>query len=649
MKFDSNICRSYVRLKQIPNNPTDTATRSISPISQNDCNNRPNSQCLTFKTCSSNNRSRNVTPPEVTYNTANTLSSHRDQTPGACSNCHHLEKVLRISQRALLKLKDSQNSAEKHFKQYESLLKIKENRLNERESSLCERLKFLEIQEHKLSLDKSFNTLDSEKKTQATNRSISHTSGQRSLDSRFLDKKLEIPAKKNKSTETKGLTLSDEIKKLEQLHSIMKIKEEYVMNKEKELEKQKEILIEQMRLNEKLEQEVKSNAEKLSVKEKLLENKEKQVREDAEALKDKEKRLQEEETMLKERKEFYDLESKKCQESNESRIKGFDSLRMLSESRLSTENINRISPEKNLDVYADHFDQLSFGRNECIGSERNSEKSSLLESLRGSERSSLYNDRFILSRDPLTFTSDFEHPNKSSYISRDSRDEHSKLSIIEQIKARFEQKSVEHQHQLKLKDLFFSQEIEKFQSQIKELEESFEKLIEENRNLTSLNKSLQDKVDMLSEKNKLIGKEKGFDKLDEILDVLQEKLKIVIEKEAELAKQKKGLEYEHETVLNEAQCLKLLFMDLNTNKDEILEEKQELFEQKSAIMEIERRQNERNELVELKEIEVMRMKEELLKKQRIMRIKFKQTHMTMVNRGRTLNENSIDDSLVMNR
>lgn len=649
MKLNSIISKSFTKHSELPNCNFDTASRSISPISQNDYKNQAKLQYVNYKTCSSNSRSRNITPPEITHNTVNTLSSRRDYTPGACSNCHQLEKQLKIHQRTINKLKEVQVLDEKHMKQYESLLKIKENRLRERENSINEQIKHLETQYQKMSLDKSYSIPNGEKNTQSTNRSSSQTLWPKGSDFQALDKKLEIPAKKSKSTETKGLSLGQEIKKLEQLISIIKIKEENLANKEKELEKQKFLVTEKMKNTENLEKEVKSTFESLTKREKILENQENKLKEDLAAIKEKEKYLEEEVTILKTQKEYFEQESRKLQESYESRAKGFESLKTLSESRLSTENLQKLSPEKNLEVFKDQFDDLSFGRMEYTDSDKNSGKLSLVESFKESEQNSVFNDRSILSRDPFVFVGEIGNHNKSTYISRDSRDEYSNFSIIEKIKGRFEQKSLEHQHQLKLKDLFFTQEIEKLQSQIQDLQASISKLIEENRELVSLNENLQGKLGNLSEKTKILEKEKGFDKLDEVLELMQGKLKCLIEKEAELRRIESRLKSEQEIVGNEAQCLKVLYEDLSEGNDRLSLEKQDFFVQKSAVLEVERKQKEMIELVRMKESELFRLKDELVKKEKILKIKFRQAPGTMFKRGNSQREDSIDDSLIIRR
>ena len=124
---------------------------------------------------------------------------------------------------------------------------------------------------------------------------------------------------------------------------------------------------------------------------------------------------------------------------------------------------------------------------------------------------------------------------------------------------------------------------------------------------------------MLHRNLKDLKKAKGFDQLDEMIDTLEEKVRLLKEKEEEITNFKRHLACEQETLMNEAECLKILYQEMNKEKIVFFEEKEELFGQKKALIEIEKIHQEKIELLGIKEKELAKLKDELLAKENNLR------------------------------
>lgn len=575
----------------------DNNCRSISPISQNE--GKVNPFISHFKTCTSRERSNNVTPPSNFYS-VQTLNTNRNSVV-ECNNCTKLEKKLKSAQFNLNKLKEKQQVSSKHLNQYESLLKIKENRLNEREKVLAEHLLQLENEKIKVFNDKSFSLTENEQRSRitcASNSPILQKNQEFSIKS-------EIP-KKNQATSTESQENSTEIKIFEYFQQLYKIKQENLELKEAEILKVKQEILQE-------QEKIKSDKEKISNDNILIEKKLKKIEDQAQELTLLKSRLENETFDFEKSRNELESETKILRESFEAKLQELESLKLLSESRISTEHIQKPSPGKVSEFNLEPLDELSFGKVVYTDSGKYSEGISS----RNNEFSQSLKGFANAFKDPVL--SERENPNKTTYISRDSQDELSKFSLIEQIRARFDQKTLEYQHQLKLKDLFHLQETEKLQISIQELESQVENLQNQNSQLQVNNEHLNLKLLKFKKKKKDLKKAKGFDQLDEMIDTLEEKVRLLKEKEEEITNFKRHLACEQETLMNEAECLKILYQEMNKEKIVFFEEKEELFGQKKALIEIEKIHQEKIELLGIKEKELAKLKDELLAKENNLR------------------------------
>jgi hypothetical protein len=249
-----------------------------------------------------------------------------------------------------------------------------------------------------------------------------------------------------------------------------------------------------------------------------------------------------------------------------------------------------------------------------------------------------------------------------------SRDEPThQLSIVARLKAKLQQKAYEAEQQVKLKEFFYQQEnekfmkiiqqfesfnltlskenqelkeklknltrefdvlneekernlqvIQKFEEDFSEFNRKVEELNEENSKLEELNGKL--KARLLIYKNKRVsheGSEVLHEELDQLIHQMHEKLLGMQEKEKELMQLKRELSIEHENNLNNAECLKILFSDLSREKKDLLAAKEEFAFQKAAVIEIEKNHQQQGLLLDIKEKELLRFKDELVEKERI--------------------------------
>ena len=155
--------------------------------------------------------------------------------------------------------------------------------------------------------------------------------------------------------------------------------------------------------------------------------------------------------------------------------------------------------------------------------------------------------------------------------------------------------------------------------EISQLKQKLEILAEENTKIEDLNEKL--KARLLIYKNKRVTKD-GSDvqhqELDDLIQALHEKLLTLQEKEEELEELKKHLSQDYEINTNNAECLKILFQDLSQEKLNLQSSKEDFYLQKSSIIEIEKSHNQRIMLLNLKESELFKFREELIEKERLL-------------------------------
>ena len=179
MHKNSNIARSSASLGYDPNSPY-KIPRSISPLvsammsTKKTSVSRPVSH---VETQESKSPSRNQTPSEFAFHRPNSIDyyskmpsdRYESQIRGndnKCLNCQKLENQIRIVRDERGKSSDKSNLSDKHLKQYESLLAIKENRLKEKEIMLNNQIFILEEEKGKLEKERIELKKEIEKKDQ---------------------------------------------------------------------------------------------------------------------------------------------------------------------------------------------------------------------------------------------------------------------------------------------------------------------------------------------------------------------------------------------------------------------------------------------------------------------------------------------------
>lgn len=652
--------------KKLPKNPFkhnradgqsfDSVTRAISPISNNEevwsgIKSRPTDICRSSKV------TRNLTPIEsidykYSIDSLNQPRQNANLTP--CENCKRIGRELINCKKSLSSLKERTELNEKHLKQYETLLNIKENRLKDRENLLNKQTDELEAEKTK---ESSICTKSENRKKQikGQNRPATENSSSSSNTKKYKNQSSETENFDFKQTEVKLKSSLEEIKlkqtQLAQAETALQRKTEDLENREKKCE-------ENEKTSEKVSKELEKIKADLKVREKNFNDKLGKPCESCLSL----------QVQIETQREKFEAEIKEMKQASESQLINFEFFKSPQESlinKMGSEIID--SPYKTPEIRfeSDEFSdyQMNFSEvTENIGFKRGIiRKVTKLDSRVDSGYHHATAETKILNGESLEFKQE------DNYTQKESKVEPSPLFIVTKLKSKLQQKSFEAEQQIKLKELFYQQEKEKFLSKIEQFEKCNQALMKENQEireksaqlaneitsltvrikekkndieeiqvnnndltkkileLTEANQRFEDlteklKARVLIYKNKRVSIENPIEseELNTLINSLEEKLIDLETKEAELFTLKRQLISEQENITNNAHCLKILFQDLSSEKLEFLAEKEQFALQKSALLEIERSQQERIELLDVKESELIKFKDELIEKDRIL-------------------------------
>lgn len=524
-----------------------------------------------------NEHSRNSTAfhiPLLPVQSSSYCKTRHNSNEIPCLNCLKLEKELECLRSQLKKTTEKIVTTEKHVKQYESLLRIKDSRLAEKETNLNYQSEEIEQKSRQLIRDKENFYIEKEKNEKDHK---SQTYEIEKIKQRLKTQENELEAKKSMISKEQ-IRIEEELSAIDKLKNVLKQQEECVC--------EEKIMLQQ------------HYAEKLK-------------------------------------------EVEEIKQTLELRLKNF-------------EYIYKNNAKSCLELSLEGFDDMSFGKLEYSESIEGI-KDSIFQSKQGSkivskccsrqekevEGKSINDDVEIFGFDESLI---FAHEWPES-IQKPSDDPRSliKLTIpsVQKLMHKYEAKILHLQETIKLKDISHSQETERIKVQISELKsencalmDQIQVLQSENAHLLSKTIEAQEMCKVLQSANqKLIQKYGNIEDLDleivsgnnglieDMVRELELKLKIVLEKEQSLKDRENALVIEENDVRNTADCLKLMYEDIENDKYDLMDEKYDFFDQKSAVIELEKKQKEKNDLLILKEKELIKLKEELIEKERLITAK----------------------------
>ncbi|OMJ82943.1 hypothetical protein SteCoe_16216 [Stentor coeruleus] len=496
----------------------------------------------------------------------------------SCLNCLRLEKDLEATKIQLGKNTDKMATAEKHVKQYESLLKIKDMRLIEKENSLDNRM--IEIEEKSEKIRIGLEEMDEEK-----NR----------WDKEYKRQMQEI----NDCRES------------------LKVQEAELEIKKDHLAQEEAKIYEQFLAIEDLKSVLKSQ----------------------------------EETIFQEKKYLQDYYTEK--------LKAVEELKVHSEQRLKDyDSLYKTPIKTNLDLTLEGIENISFdkleytgsidGIRDCIFSSRKQSKRATkctcqqdkeidAKSINDEGKISESEQSFVCSIDWLDFGS------KTIITEEIQQHELPKITIpaFQKIIDKYEATLSHLQENLKSKEISYNEEISQFNQQISQQTTQIETLNKKIQILENDNNNLISKIIEAQEKGKLLqvanqelikkyGENEDLDLeiniehtglIGEMVRELEIRLKSVVEKEQALNDREKELVLKENDVRNNAECLQLMYEDYQNDKYELTLDKEELFEMKAAAVELEKKHKERDGLLIIKEKELIKLKEELIEKERLITAK----------------------------
>ena len=118
-----------------------------------------------------------------------------------------------------------------------------------------------------------------------------------------------------------------------------------------------------------------------------------------------------------------------------------------------------------------------------------------------------------------------------------------------------------------------------------------------------------------------------------LFNELQENIKAVSKKNEEIENFRRKLIEENSAVINSALYLKSIYDEIENERNMFIEEKEKLFQQKSAYLEVDLKQREKLNLLNAKELELLKWNEELIDKERLFTLK--QRRLSLVEFKRT--------------
>ena len=187
-----------------------------------------------------------------------------------------------------------------------------------------------------------------------------------------------------------------------------------------------------------------------------------------------------------------------------------------------------------------------------------------------------------------------------------------------------ESKIFEIEKKLKLADLFYMQEQEKYALNISRLEtekndqeNKIKSLIDENCNFHNFILSLNENTEFQFSRNILSqilvkdeeNKKRSMDydhQIQGLFNELQENIKAVSKKNEEIENFRRKLIEENSAVINSALYLKSIYDEIENERNMFIEEKEKLFQQKSAYLEVDLKQREKLNLLNAKELELLK-------------------------------------------
>lgn len=702
MNSQKKMPKNPFMLPRAENSSLENLTRAISPIS-NSGEYWPMFKSRPTDIIKSSKVTRNLTPIESIDKNycCDTFNNGRNsENLSFCENCKKIERELNNCKKSLNTLKERTELSERHLKQYESLLSIKDNRLKEKENMLNKQIEELEADRVRIENLKG-------KECDCCKNNQNDRSGFRRNIKRLSLDLTNIKITKNKSTETEEEVTGN---------CMLKIQEEFNLKKNQlaQLEQDLQEKIEDFKVRSKnceerekensrvsaelenmkqelLKEKLKISTELENLKQGLREkessgiptglensNQEHLVKENSKVsaelvklkqlLKDKETELLESQekpcescctlkSELMSQRENFETTIAELRQAYESQSKEIEFFRSPQETLIRQTGSGIFdssykTPEMKFD--SDDFFESQSNLSEITEGVKNHEKLPRADSFKDTVVDSEYYQTTVESKEVVSDVQEFSKGNLFS------SKEATPLFIVTKLKSKLQQKAFEADQQIKLKELFYQKENQKFLDKIEQFEKFNQALMKENQeitdksaqlvsencslnekikekdeeirnlnnNIASLNRKNQESVEnyqrledlneklkarILIYKNKRVSQEAPIysEELSTLINSLEEKMLDLESKETELINFKKQLVIEHENIVNNAECLKILFQDFSVEKLEFSTEKEHFNLEKSSIIEIEKKQHERMELLNMREAELFKLREEL--------------------------------------
>lgn len=518
--------------------------------------------------------------------------TRHNSTDISCLNCLKLEKDLEAAKIHLAKNTDKMAAAEKHVKQYESLLKIKDVRLIEKENALDARV--LEIEE---------------------------------VEERVRVCSQEIEEEKS----SWGKEYKSQVQEIIDRRESLKVQETELETKKAHLAQEELKIAEQFLAIEGLKSVLKSQEETIFQEKKHLQD----------YYTDKLRAVEELKVLLEQRlKDFDSLYKSPLKTSLDITLEGIENI---SFDKLEyTGSIDGLrdcifSPRKQ----SKRATKCSCQRDKEIDAKSINDEGKISES----------DESFICSTDLVDFgsktilTEEIQQRELSKIT----------IPAFQKVIDKYESTLSHLQETLKSKEILYNEELSQLHQQISQKTDQIETLykniqILENDNSHLLSKAIeaQETSKLLQSANQKMVKKYGkIEDLDleintehtglieEMVRELETRLKSVVEKEKVLNDREKDLAFRENDVRNNAECLQLMYEDYQNEKYDLKEEKDELFEMKAAVMEMERKHKERDSLLVMKEKELIKLKEELIEKERLITAKLYKVPMRGLKRVNT--------------
>ena len=699
MKKELRICRSVSPLTSSRDNFLSIPSRSVSPAytTEENCKEKFPIQLDVYRIYRGSIISSDASHKQKVENFKRQYyERERKNNELVCTSCLEFKKEIKQLMQYQNIVNEKAIQSEKHLKQYESLLRIKDSRLNQKEESLNKDEKAILNEKQQIEREKNYLMVHKD--------AIMHEN--QSLLQKILELNLEINALKeiinkkpaNNTTRERGshvrglidsnkgyfgrkvenvecldtdgledLSLSPIKDKLEEKEAKLKARKIKLVAREKEFsasresiekefnqkrnelnEVEQELLKKHKELNQKTiemnalqqdlikrEKEFSQQRDEMNVlqqelmkKEKDLESQILKLSEDQELVTEELQSIDELKVALKTQQEHLNHEKKILIESHSSSAKP---------SKKGSEYNFKVSNDRakpNIDIFESYepFDDLSFGRidfSSCNDTLR--EADSRGNSIQEKDQEFFCNsiqERVCDSRDPFNNQILDSIPCRTTHASPDDSEirygSNQKLAFLEQAKFQLEKRIFDMERNSKLKDLFYQQEQEKVNSRLQQLQ--------------MVNKELEDQLSVfVKEKYDIENSYSKYEKFslhgedeenaeDECLDLdsrvrdmyfeLKKKFSLLKDKELEINHIKSRLKKEEEAVIRSTLYLKSVHELYEDERTNFSEEKESFFSQKSALLELVAKQEEKQELLEMKEKELLDLRNQICSRER---------------------------------